>query len=325
MRRIDFPPGHLLILSVHTQHLTGRAQTHFFSLSVSHRTHAHSAWLKHKVYPVWKVRVILAPISISFLDFDVGRPVRPLPLSAFLCNRLVIDPMARQLLQPHGHGAHADRHPWQPPQFLVLRRHHRDSRQPWRFAAFGSIQQQTSTPQQEEFHRCSDFPSFRKLWQVMCRVVLALGNKTQFLTNLLQQWFLVHSRKGKTIETQTLCVRWKTENISKRPLNGKLTRLFEERELLSKNCMRLRLRLRREFGKREILTLLIERTIKNLNLSDFSCIRQVDGQIRPRETKLACMETDEFQEDHASACQEIEELRSICCEETDRARQARIE
>ena len=32
-----------------------------------------------------------------------------------------------------------------------------------------------------------------------------------------------------------------------------------------------------------------------------------------------------FQEDHASDCQEIEELRSICCEETDRARQARSE
>ena len=30
-----------------------------------------------------------------------------------------------------------------------------------------------------------------------------------------------------------------------------------------------------------------------------------------------------FQEDHARDCQEIEELRSICCEEANRARQAR--
>ena len=30
-----------------------------------------------------------------------------------------------------------------------------------------------------------------------------------------------------------------------------------------------------------------------------------------------------FQEDHATDCQEIEELRSVCCEEADRARQAR--
>ena len=32
-----------------------------------------------------------------------------------------------------------------------------------------------------------------------------------------------------------------------------------------------------------------------------------------------------FQEDHARDCQEIEELRRICCEETDRARQARLD
>ena len=32
-----------------------------------------------------------------------------------------------------------------------------------------------------------------------------------------------------------------------------------------------------------------------------------------------------FQEDHARDCQEIEELRRLCCEETDRARQASIE
>ena len=32
-----------------------------------------------------------------------------------------------------------------------------------------------------------------------------------------------------------------------------------------------------------------------------------------------------FQESRARNCQEIEELRRICCEEADRARQARIE
>ena len=73
-----------------------------------------------------------------------------------------------------------------------------------------------------------------------------------------------------------------------------------------------------------------KRSIKRLNLSDFSYIKQVDGQIRLRETKLACMvnwnrEIGSFQEDHARDCQEIEELRRICCEETHQARQARIE
>ena len=37
------------------------------------------------------------------------------------------------------------------------------------------------------------------------------------------------------------------------------------------------------------------------------------------------MKNRPFQEDHARDCQEIEELRSICCEEPDRARQARID
>ena len=32
-----------------------------------------------------------------------------------------------------------------------------------------------------------------------------------------------------------------------------------------------------------------------------------------------------FQENHARKCQEIEDLRRICCEETDRAKQARID
>ena len=32
-----------------------------------------------------------------------------------------------------------------------------------------------------------------------------------------------------------------------------------------------------------------------------------------------------YQESHIRTCQEIEELRRICCEETDRARQARID
>ena len=88
--------------------------------------------------------------------------------------------------------------------------------------------QHQQTPQPAEFHQFSVFPSLRKLWQVMCRVVLPLWNKMQFLTkNLLQQRFLVHRRKGKEIDTQTLCSRWKTENKSNRSLNGKLARPLE--------------------------------------------------------------------------------------------------
>ena len=42
-------------------------------------------------------------------------------------------------------------------------------------------------------------------------------------------------------------------------------------------------------GEREIPTLLFGRPIKNLNLSDFKYTKQVDGQIRLRETRLVCV------------------------------------
>ena len=72
------------------------------------------------------------------------------------------------------------------------------------------------------------------------------------------------------------------------------------------------------------------KSIKNLNLNDFSYIMQVDGQIRLRETKISLygeleMRNRLFRENQAKDCQEIEELRRTCCEEADRARQARID
>ena len=64
----------------------------------------------------------------------------------------------------------------------------------------------------------------------------------------------------------------------------------EEREWLSNDWLKLRLKLRQEVGRREILTSLFKRPIKNLNLNDFRYIKQVDEQIKLREVKLACME-----------------------------------
>ena len=50
--------------------------------------------------------------------------------------------------------------------------------------------------------------------------------------------------------------------------------------------------------------------------------RWADQAQRDREKEL---KNRLFQENHARDCQEFEELRSICCEETGRARQAREE
>ena len=104
-----------------------------------------------------------------------------------------------------------------------------------------------------------------------------------------------------------------------------MTRPSAERDRLSKKCLKLRLKLRQEIGRREAF-LEINQEFEN----DFSYIKQVDGQIRLRETKSACigelaLRNRLFQEDHARDCHEIEESRRICCEETDRARQARID
>ena len=62
---------------------------------------------------------------------------------------------------------------------------------------------------------------------------------------------------------------------------------------------------------------------------DYSYNKRIGGQILLKEkSKLAWrigIENRFFQECQAKDCQEIEELRRICCEETDRARQARID
>ena len=87
--------------------------------------------------------------------------------------------------------------------------------------------------------------------------------------NPLQQQFF-HSRKGKEIEFKKRRAFVKRQRkFAKRSVNAKLIRPSEERaEQLSTNCMKLRLRLRREVGNREILTSLFVRSIRSLNLND---------------------------------------------------------
>ena len=123
---------------------------------------------------------------------------------------------------------------------------------------------------------------------VMCRVVLATRKlEPSWWENLLRQRFLVHSRKGKEIETR--CAFVERERTSPKHLSTERWFGRPRKERSSANivsswgwCEKL--------WKAKIPTLLLERSIKNLNLSDFSYIKQVHGQIRLRETKLTCME-----------------------------------
>ena len=70
--------------------------------------------------------------------------------------------------------------------------------------------------------------------------------------------------------------------------------------------------------------------IENLTLKDWIYIRRINGLIKLKEKGSIFfgeldMRNRLFQESRARDCQEIVELRRICCEETDRARQIGID
>ena len=72
------------------------------------------------------------------------------------------------------------------------------------------------------------------------------------------------------------------------------------------------------------------RSIRSSSPNDYSYNRGINGLIRLRETKITLYGELEmrnrlfFRENQETDCQVNEALRRICCEETDRARQARI-
>ena len=65
---------------------------------------------------------------------------------------------------------------------------------------------------------------------------------------------------------------------------------------------------------------LILRSIRSSSPNDYSYNRLINGLIRLKEIKISL-----YRENQTKDCQEIDELRRICCEETDRARQAGID
>ena len=95
--------------------------------------------------------------------------------------------------------------------------------------------------------------------------------------------------------------------------------------------MKLRLTWRSNIGKREIRILPFMRSIRSSspNDKDLQQANQRADQAQRDNISLYGeleMRNGLFRENQAKDCQEIEELRRICCEETDhRARQARID
>ena len=89
------------------------------------------------------------------------------------------------------------------------------------------------------------------------------------------------------------------------------------------------MKLTEEVGKEETLILLSMKQIKSLGHKDWMCIKQINKQMKLKNnetnyfSKLSTKNV--FQENRVKDCQAMEELRRICCEERDRARQVRID
>ena len=137
---------------------------------------------------------------------------------------------------------------------------------------------------------------------------------------LFQQKFTV--KKGRERLRSKRRANVKRQKLSTTSLNGKLTRPSEESEWLTKKCSKLRQKLRREIVRGEILTSLFKTSIKNLNLNDFQLHQASRWEDQAQRDKISLYGELElrnrlFQKDHVRGCQEIEELRRICCEETE--------
>ena len=100
-----------------------------------------------------------------------------------------------------------------------------------------------------------------------------------WIENVLFQLFSVHSSKGERSRSKRRAFVDR-QKISRQSLIRKLTRPSEEREWLSRNCMKLMLKLRQE----------IDIAFHEINQESESQRFQLHRQISLKETKSACME-----------------------------------
>ena len=128
--------------------------------------------------------------------------------------------------------------------------------------------------------------------------ILTKGNFTRDEWNHLLNLFNIShfssqsKEKTRSRSQTTLCIRSEKEKISTKSMNGKLIRPSEERECAQHKLYEGEQTLRRAIGRRQIPTAHFRRSIKNLNLNDFSYTKQLDGQIGLRGTRLACVENE---------------------------------
>ena len=228
------------------------------------------------------------PASPRSLEWDVWPNGKPNSK-----NRLWAQPL--QLLQLHGHGAHADPPPRQPTRFPVPRQHYRDLHHRSRgFAALRSIQQQQASKQlQAEFPQCSDLQASGNRWQVMCQVVQASRKLGRFRTkNLSQRTIFSSQSKGKRDRDMNIVHSLKRQSKSPKHLpERKVDSAVRGAIMAQRKVHGAEAEVEaRNWEMRNSDCCFFKRSITNLDLNDFSYTKQVDGQIRLRETRLACME-----------------------------------
>ena len=151
----------------------------------------------------------------------------------------------------------------------------------------------------------------------MCRVDQASRKLVQFRKeNLQQQRFLVHCRKGREIETQTLCIRWKIEKNPKHPWteswlgrprrdDGSAKIVWSWAEVEARN----REKRNSDFAFQEI-----NQDFESQRFQLHQASRWADQAQRDKKSLYGELELRNglFQENHARDCSEIQELRSIC-------------
>ena len=174
--RLDPPSWFFVAFRVQSDRTSCWTHTHaLFShpYTTAHHPHISSVGTPHWLKVKWVARHSQWFTPISFRDVVIECPLssvptfcprplhshpdpQPLPRplqegtrslewvwpNGWLCPKHRLRGQARQLLQLHGHNAHADQSPEQTPQLPVFRRCHRDSHQSRRFTEFRSTQQQ---------------------------------------------------------------------------------------------------------------------------------------------------------------------------------------
>ena len=199
-------------------------------------------------------------------------------------------------------------------------------------STFRSIKQQPALGKhsshlvETRFMKDQPHESVSRLW-IWCKSDQHQGDLCRpWIARQLFQVFMGLCQRRREIDTKMLCKQWEKGKISTKSLNGKLNWPCEERDWLSKDSTKLRQRSNTwEKRNSDIALNEINQEFQSHRLQLQQANHWADQAQRDKISLYGELEMRNrlFRENQAKDCQEIEESRTDCCEETDRARQAR--